>query len=206
MAGVALGMALTPGPNMMHLVSRSIGQGRRAGMVSLGGTLAGFLIYMTMANVGLASVFVVVPALYVAVKTLGAAYLVWLAWNALRPGGAGVFEISRPSSDSGWSLFGSGLLTNLLNPKAAIMYLAIIPQFIHPGAGGVLVQGFTLGGVQIATSMAVNTTLIVAASAVARFLSSRPRWTVWQRRISGTLLGAIGIQLALEAPRRAGVH
>jgi threonine/homoserine/homoserine lactone efflux protein len=205
MAAVALGMALTPGPNMMYLVSRSISQGRRAGMVSLAGTFVGFLVYMTMANLGLASAFVLVPALYIAVKGAGAAYLLWLAWNALRPGGLVVFETTRLSPDSEWKLFRSGLLTNLLNPKAAIMYLALIPQFIRPGAGSVVLQGFELGGVQIALSMAVNGTLIVVAGGVARFLASRPAWTRWQRRITGTMLGAIGLRLALEAPARARV-
>lgn len=206
MATVAAGMTLTPGPNMMYLVSRSISQGRRAGMVSLSGTFVGFLVYMTMANVGLASVFVVVPALYIAVKAAGAAYLMWLAWNALRPGGTGVFEMQRPTPDPRWKLFRSGLLTNLLNPKAAIMYLALIPQFIRPAAGNVLLQGFMLGGVQISMSMIVNSTLIIAAGTVASFLSSRPRWTLWQRRITGTLLGAIGLKLASEVPTRARVY
>lgn len=206
MATVALGMALTPGPNMMYLVSRSIGQGRRAGLISLTGTLVGFLVYMTMANVGLASVFVVVPALYIAVKAAGAAYLMWLAWHALRPGGVGVFEMSRPAPDAPWKLFRSGLLTNLLNPKAAIMYLALIPQFIRPSAGHVLLQGFVLGSVQISMSMIVNSSLIIAAGGVASFLSSRPRWTLWQRRITGTLLGAIGVKLAAEVPTRARVY
>jgi threonine/homoserine/homoserine lactone efflux protein len=203
MATVALGMALTPGPNMMYLVSRSISQGRRAGMVSLAGTFAGFLVYMTMANLGLASVFILVPMLYIVVKAAGAVYLLWLAWNALRPGGLGVFETTRLSPDSGWKLFRSGLLTNLLNPKAAIMYLALIPQFIRPGAGNVALQGFALGGVQISLSMIVNSTLIIVAGGVAGFLASRPSWTLWQRRITGTLLGTIGITLAFEVPARA---
>jgi threonine/homoserine/homoserine lactone efflux protein len=203
MAVVALGMVLTPGPNMMCLVSRSISQGIRTGMVSLGGTAVGFLIYMTMANFGLASVFILVPVLYVAVKCLGAAYLLWLAWRAVRPGGAGVFETTSIFPDSRWKLFRSGLITNLLNPKAAIMYLALIPQFIRPTAGHVLVQGFVLGGVQISISMIVNGALIIVAGGVAGFLVSRPRWTLWQRRITGTLLGAIGVKLALDVPGRA---
>lgn len=158
---------------------------------------------MTMANLGLASVFVLVPVLYIVVKAAGAVYLLWLAWNALRPGGLGVFETTRLSPDSRWKLFRSGLLTNLLNPKAAIMYLALIPQFIRPGAGNVVLQGFALGGVQISLSMIINSALIIVAGGVAAFLASRPSWTLWQRRITGTLLGTIGIKLAFEAPARA---
>ena len=205
MAVVALGMVLTPGPNMMYLVSRSMSQGWRAGMVSLGGTVVGFLVYMTLANVGLAALFVVVPVLYVVVKAAGAAYLFWLAWNALRPGGTGVFEARRAPHDSRWTLFRRGLLTNLLNPKAAIMYLALIPQFIRPGHGNVVLQGFALGGVQITVSAVVNAGIILVAGGVASFLASRPRWASWQRRVTGTLLGAVGLRLAVEAPARAQV-
>ena len=107
-----------------------------------------------------------------------------------------MFETTRLSPDSGWKLFRSGLLTNLLNPKAAIMYLALIPQFIRPPAGNVVLQGFALGGVRISLSMAINATLIIVAGGVAKFLAARPSWTLWQRRITGTLLGAIGVKLA----------
>ena len=85
-------MVLTPGPNMMYLVSRSITQGRRAGLVSLGGVAIGFLIYMTATNLGLSVIFVEVPELYLAVKIAGACYLGWMAWKALRPGGVSVFQ------------------------------------------------------------------------------------------------------------------
>lgn len=131
MALTALAVVLTPGPNMIYLVSRSISQGRGAGFVSLAGTFVGFLVYMTMANVGLAVIFVLVPWLYIAFKGAGAAYLGYLAWKALRPGGTGVFEAGELSRDPNWKLFRMGLFTNLLNPKAAILYLALIPEFVE---------------------------------------------------------------------------
>src|SRR5262249_15013608 len=111
---VALGMVLTPGPNMMYLVSRSITQGRRAGLVSLGGVAVGFLAYLTLATAGLSVVFATVPALYLAVKLAGAAYLAWLAWQAVRPGGTSVFAPVELAPDSTRRLFTMGLLTNLL--------------------------------------------------------------------------------------------
>jgi threonine/homoserine/homoserine lactone efflux protein len=203
MALVALGMVLTPGPNMIYLVSRSIGQGWRAGMVSLAGTLVGFLVYMTMANVGLAAVFLVVPWLYTVVKLAGAAYLIYLAWKTLRPGGLSLFEARDLPRDSRAKLFRMGLVTNLLNPKAAIMYLALIPQFVQPTAGNVLLQGFILGGVQITVSMLVNAAIVLAAGGIAVFLGRRPAWVTWQRWITGTLLGAVGVKLALDAPAPA---
>jgi threonine/homoserine/homoserine lactone efflux protein len=205
MALTALGMVLTPGPNMMYLVSRSISQGRRAGFVSLGGTFVGFLVYMTMANLGLAVVFVLVPWLYIGFKAVGAVYLGYLAWQALRPGGRGIFETSELPRDANWKLFRMGLITNLLNPKAAIMYLALIPQFIEPSLGHKVLQGFALGTVQITVSMAVNGLIIVAAGSIAGFVRTRPRWITWQRRVTGTMLGTVAVLVAREVPERARV-
>lgn len=200
---VELGLALTPGPNMIYLVSRSISQGWRAGMMSLAGTAVGFVVYMTMANVGLAAVFIVVPWLFIALKVLGAVYLLWLAYKTLRPGGTSMFETNELPRDSFGKLFRMGLVTNLLNPKVAILYLAIIPQFINPAAGSVVAQGFQLGAIQIAVGVAVNGAIIIAAGSIAAFLQRRPRWIRWQKCVTGSLLGAIGVKLALDAPAPA---
>jgi threonine/homoserine/homoserine lactone efflux protein len=205
MATVALSMVLTPGPNMMYLVSRSVSQGRRAGLTSLAGTGVGFIIYMIMANVGLAAVFIVVPWLYIGLKAVGAAYLFYLAWRTLKPGGVSLFEAHAVASDSRSRLFRMGLTTNLLNPKSAIMYLALIPQFIHPHSGNVMLQGFVLGAVQISISLFVNGVIICAAGGVAAFAKSRPKWALWQRWMTGTLLGAVGTRLAVEALTSASV-
>ena len=199
MAIVALGMVLTPGPNMMYLVSRSISQGRNAGLISLAGTGVGFIVYMVMANVGLAAVFVIVPWLYIVLKVTGAGYLFYLAWKTLKPRGTSLFETREVAMDSKWKLFRMGLATNLLNPKAAIMYLALIPQFVHPDSGSVVLQGFVLGSVQISVSMIVNAAIILAAGSIAIFLKSRPSWTKLQRWFTGALLGAVGTKLAADA-------
>lgn len=200
---VALAMALTPGPNMIYLVSRTLAQGRRSGFVSLMGTATGFVSYMTMANLGLAVVFVAVPWAYLAVKVAGAVYLLHLAWRSLRPGGTALFQARDLASDSPARLFRTGLLTNLLNPKAAIMYLALIPQFVVPSQGHVLVQGFVLGGVQVGISCAVNALVICAAGGIATFLATRPGWLRWQRRIMGATLGGLALHLGLSGPAHA---
>lgn len=96
-----------------------------------------------------------------------------------------------------------GLMTNLLNPKAAIMFLALIPQFITPSAGNPVTQGFILGSVQITISLIVNAAIVLAAGAIAMFLRARPSWLKWQRLITRTLLGAVGMKLAIDAPTPA---
>ncbi|MET9429336.1 LysE family translocator [Streptomyces sp. NPDC003036] len=197
-AMVALGMVLTPGPNMIYLVSRSITQGRRAGVVSLGGVAVGFVVYLLATNLGLSVVFIAIPELYVAVKLAGAAYLAYLAWNALKPGGVSVFAPQDIPHDSPRKLFMMGLMTNLLNPKIAIMYLALIPQFINLEAGHVLFQGILLGSVQIAVALTINLTIVLAAGTIAVFLARRPQWLKVQRYMMGTALGLLAVSVAMD--------
>ncbi|MFE1785610.1 LysE family translocator [Streptomyces sp. NPDC059506] len=203
-AAVALGMVLTPGPNMVYLVSRSITQGRRAGVVSLAGVALGFAVYLLATNLGLSVVFVAVPELYTAVKLAGAAYLGYLAWNALRPGGPSVFAPRDVPHDTPRRLFTTGLTTNLLNPKIAVMYLSLIPQFVDPGAGHVLLQGLVLGSVQIAVALTVNLALVLAAGTVSVFLARRPSWLRVQRFLMGTALGALAVSLAVDTSLPSG--
>lgn len=200
-SAVALGMVLTPGPNMMYLVSRSITQGRRAGIVSLGGVALGFLIYLTATNLGLSVLFAAVPELYLAIKLAGAGYLGWLAWKTLKPGGMSVFDPQPVAPDSPGRLFTMGLLTNLLNPKAAILYVSLIPQFVRPEEGHAIVQGFLLGGVQMTVSLAVNLAIVLAAGTIAVFLARRPSWLRAQRYLMGTVLGVIAVKLATDRAR-----
>jgi threonine/homoserine/homoserine lactone efflux protein len=200
---VALGMVLTPGPNMMYLISRTIVQGRRAGVVSLGGVALGFVVYLVATNLGLSVLFIAVPELYVAVKLAGAAYLGWLAWKTLKPGGLSVFTPQEVPPDSSRRLFMMGLMTNLLNPKIAVMYLSLIPQFINLQAGHVLMQGFLLGSLQILVSVAVNLSIVLAAGTIATFLAQRATWLRVQRYLMGTVLGTLAVTLAADTSRPA---
>ena len=194
---VALAMVLSPGPNMMYLVSRRVSQGRRAGMLSLSGVVAGFLAYLTAANLGLAVLLAAVPQILAAIRLAGAGYLLWLAWRTIRPGGASVFALREVPDDSPLRLFTMGLTTNLLNPKIAILYVSVIPQFVDPGAGHVLSQGVLLGLVQIAVASTVNLAIVLAAGGVAGFLARRPGWLRAQRITMGSVLGALAVTLAL---------
>ncbi|MDP4503865.1 MULTISPECIES: LysE family translocator [unclassified Nonomuraea] len=195
---VSLGMVLTPGPNMIYLISRSIAQGRRAGLISLTGVFLGFTVYLTATCLGLTAFFAYVPAAYTALKLAGAAYLLWLAWNAVKPGGTSAFQprdlpVERPAK-----LFSMGLLTCLLNPKIAILYLSLLPQFIDPAMGHVLLQSLALGSVQIVVATTVNGLIAISAGSLAAFLAARPLWVRIQRYVMGTVLGGFAISMATD--------
>lgn len=198
---VALGMVLTPGPNMIYLVSRSITQGRMAGLVSLGGVALGFVFYMLCAAFGLTALIFAVPYAYDALRLTGAAYIGWLAWQALRPGGRSPFEVRSLPIDGPRRLFAMGLATNLLNPKIAMLYLSLLPQFIDPQAGSVLTQSLVLGSTQIVISVAVNAMIAVSAASVANFLKRRPSFALIQRWLMGAVLGGLAIRMAFEVRR-----
>src|SRR5215469_15495280 len=153
---VSFGLALTPGPNMIYLISRSITQGAPAGIVSLGGVALGFVFYMLCAAFGITALLFGVPYAYDALRFAGCAYLLWMAWQAIKPNGRSPFEVKKLAADSPRKLFAMGFVTNLLNPKIALLYLALLPQFIDPAAGSVLWQSVVLGSVQIIISVSVN--------------------------------------------------
>ncbi|AQS61876.1 Leucine efflux protein [Rhizobium rhizogenes] len=198
---IALGMVLTPGPNMVYLISRSICQGPAAGLISLGGVALGFVFYMMCAAFGITAIVMAVPYAYDALRLAGALYLLYLAWQAVRPGGRSPFQVRNLPKDGPRKLFMMGFLTNLLNPKIAVMYLSLLPQFISPDHGSVLSQSLILGCTQIAISVSVNSVIAIAAGSIAIFLASRPTWLVVQRWLMGTVLAGLAIRMATEARR-----
>ena len=200
-AAIALGMVLTPGPNMVYLISRSISQGVGAGLISLAGVAAGFLVYMFCAAFGITAIVMAVPYAYDALRFAGAGYLLYLAWQAVRPGGRSPFQLRDLPKDGPARLFAMGLLTNLLNPKIAVMYLSLLPQFVTPGHGSVLAQSLVLGGTQIAISVTVNAIIAIAAGGIALFLMRHPRWMVAQRWLMGTVLAGLALRMLTEARR-----
>ena len=197
-AAIVLGMVLTPGPNMIYLVSRSISQGRAAGLASLGGVALGFLVYMLCAALGITALVLAVPYAYDALRGAGALYLAYLAWQAFRPGGRSPFHVRKLAKDGPRRLFAMGLTTSLLNPKVAVLYLSLLPQFIDPSLGHVLGQSIALGVTQIVISVCVNALITILAGSIATFLAERPAWMVAQRWLMGTALAGFAVRMAME--------
>lgn len=200
---VALGLVLTPGPNMIYLVSRSVIQGRQAGMISLLGVAAGFLVYLAAATTGLVAVFAAVPAAYTALKVAGAAYLLYLAWQAFRPGGTSAFAPRLMPPDPARRLFVMGFVTNLLNPKIAVLYISLLPQFIEPERGFVALQSLALGATQISVALALNSLIVLTAGSLTAFLAARPLWLRVQRYFMGSVLSGMAVKLLTDRARPA---
>ncbi|NLU01985.1 MAG: LysE family translocator [Pseudomonas lundensis] len=197
-AAACLVMVLTPGPNMIYLISRSICQGRKAGVTSLLGVVAGFFVHMLAAAIGLTAVFLAVPLAYEALKWAGALYLLWMAWQAVRPGARSPFEARELLPDAPSRQVLMGFLTSVLNPKVAMFYLSIFPQFISPEHGSLFIQSILLGLTQISVSFTVNLLIALFASGIAVWFVRNPLWLAVQRYVMGGVLAALAVRLMLE--------
>jgi threonine/homoserine/homoserine lactone efflux protein len=186
---------------MIYVVSRSLCQGRMAGVISLLGVVAGFIVHMLAAAIGLSAIFLAVPLAFTILKWVGALYLAYLAWQAVRPGARSPFEPQVLPADPPRKLFLMGLVTNLFNPKVAMFYVAFFPQFIKPEHGSVFAQSIVLGATQIAVSFSVNLALALTAAAISAWLARNPLWLAAQRYLMGLVLGALAVRLAMEQRR-----
>lgn len=195
----ALVLVISPGPNMIYLISRSITQGRKAGIISLLGVICGFLFHILMVSFGLTAVLFAVPLAYTVLKTAGVIYLLYLAWQAIHPKGKSLFETTGSLSyDKPSKLFSTGFLTNVLNPKVAVFYLSFFPQFINPEYGSVLMQSIELGITQVTVSFTVNFIIVLSAAKVAVFFSKNPTWTKIQKWFMAGVLTTLAVKMALS--------
>ncbi len=136
----ALVIEITPGPNMTYLAALSLSGGMRTGLAAVAGIALGLMTYGVIAALGLAAAIDNSPALYGLLRWSGVAYLLWLAWEAW----SGERDVSPEAPDGPdgrpWVAFRRGLITNLLNPKAAVFYVAVLPGFVRAGDGPVITQ------------------------------------------------------------------
>lgn len=194
-AAAALLMAVTPGPNMVYLISRAICQGRVAGVLSWLGVVLGFTVHMVCAAVGLTALFLAVPLGFELLKSAGALYLLWLAWQAVRPGARSPFDPRPLAAEPPRRLFAMGLLTSILNPKVAVFYLSVLPQFVSPTGGSMLAQSLVLGATQVFIGASVNLMVVLSAAGVARWFATHRLWLAVQRYVMGLVLATLAVRL-----------
>ncbi len=194
----ALIMVLSPGPNMIYLISRSLSQGKNAGIISLLGVMCGFLFHILMVSFGLTAIFFAIPYAFMVVKFLGVGYLLYLAYSTLRSKN-NIFNADQNlKADKPLKLFNIGLMTNVLNPKMAVFYLSFFPQFIKPEYGSILSQSFQLGIVQILISFAVNFLIVISAAKMAGWFSKKPIWLRIQKWFMASVLTGLAVKMALS--------
>lgn len=191
---------ITPGPNMAYLAALSLSQGMRAGFAAVIGIALGLSVYGILAALGLGVVIDNSRILYEALRWAGVLYLLWLAWEAwsseteTSPGRAENID-AQP-----WTAFRRGLITNLLNPKAAIFYVAILPEFVRIDAGPVPAQTLMLSAIYVSIATAIHATIVLLASPLHdRIDTPDKRQTI--RRVLAVLLVAIAIWFAFSTQR-----
>ncbi len=190
-------MVLSPGPNMIYLISRSLSQGKKAGIISLIGVMCGFLFHILMVSFGLTAIFFAVPYAFIVVKFLGVGYLLYLAYTTVTSENK-IFDAKQNlKADKPLKLFNIGLLTNILNPKMAVFYLSFFPQFIKPEYGSILSQSFQLGIIQIIISFSINLLIVISAAKMANWFSKKPIWLRIQKWFMASVLTGLAVKMAL---------
>lgn len=191
---VTLGILVVPGPDVLYVMARTLGQGRRAGLLSVAGIGAGVLVHTVLAAFGLAQLFRHVPAAYHLVKYAGIAYLVYLAVRVLRERGGELGADGLPRRDPPLRLVGQAFLTNLLNPKAALFFVALLPQFTDPAAPEpMFAQLLGLGLIVVLLSVIVNLVYALLAARLSSAVARSPRADRMQRWLSASTLGLIAV-------------
>lgn len=200
-AFAALVLAATPGPVWLYLISRTLAQGRRAGYFSMFGVAAGLALHALLAAFGLSVALLAVPFAFDAIKLAGAAYLLWLAWSTIRGDGMSFTpQPLLPVPDR--VLLRQAFVAAAINPKVAVFYLSLFPQFVDPAAGPVLAQSVLLGAIQVMLAATVDMSLVTMAGLLATWFAQRPLWLRTQRWFLGGAFGALAIWLA-ATPRQA---
>jgi threonine/homoserine/homoserine lactone efflux protein len=196
----SLVIIVTPGQDMVLVMSRSIAQGAKAGVATAAGVSLGLVGHTVLATLGLGAILRTSEWLFIALKLIGAAYLIYLGIGLLRAKSADLLVQSTTHRSYG-RLFFDGALSNVSNPKIAIFYFAFLPQFVLPNASHPTLSVFMLGLVFAALTFLVKGPVGVFAGLLSAWIRTHPRVLTWVYRSSGALLVGLGVKLAFE--RRA---
>jgi threonine/homoserine/homoserine lactone efflux protein len=196
-ASASLALLVIPGPAVAFVVTRSIQQGRTAGLVSVLGVHVGSAVHVIAAAAGLSAVLASSAAAFTIVKYLGAAYLLYLGIRQLRRGKDGAGGPVTPVAEPRWRLFRQGVIVNALNPKTAIFFLAFLPQFVDPARGPVWFQVVVLGLTFVALGMVSDGTYAFAAGSLSKRIRESARVRRVMDRVSGGVYVALGAIAAL---------
>jgi len=193
----SLALALAPGPDNIFVLTQSALHGRTAGLLVTLGLCTGLLVHTTAVALGVAAIFQTSAVAFLALKAVGAVYLLYLSWLCFRSGASGLTAqaVTLPGKRA---LYARGIVMNVTNPKVAIFFLAFLPQFTDPARGSLTLQMLTLGAVFMLATLLVFGGIAWAAGFLGDWLRQSPRAQLAINRVAGTIFALLAIRLALS--------
>jgi len=199
----SIALVAAPGPGQALVIARTLQGGARAGVLTAAGLEIGTAVHVFAAAFGLSVVLAHSATAFTVVKMVGAAYLVWLGVKAWRDAkDAAALAVASPETVADRRLLAHAAVTGLLNPKVALFFLAFLPQLVHAERGAVLLQFIVLGSLFAVVGLVGDSAVAVAAGRVRRRIAASPRFAAWRERITGSVLIALGLRLALIEQKR----
>ncbi len=194
----ALAINLSPGPDLIYILSKTIAGGRKVGIASSLGVCSGAMVHVFAAALGLSAILATSAVAFSVVKYAGAAYLIYLGIRALRSKGSTFDTLDATTQKTTpWQAFKQGALVDILNPKVAIFFMAFLPQFVRSELGHTSVQIIILGSLVILVAIVVECIIVLAAAQTTNFFRKNRKFSIWLDRILGSVLIGLGIRLAL---------
>ena len=193
---VSWALILSPGPDMIYVITRGMAHGRRAGVLSAIGVVCGILVHTTAAALGLTLILQTSAFAFLFVKFVGAAYLLYLGVKSWRDKGTFHLQTTVPIARSS-TLFWQGVLSNVLNPKIAIFFLAFLPQFVDQGSAHITWQMVVLGLTFACFGLCFLLVVGYSSGTIGKWLAYRPQYAQFFQRLAGGILIGLGIRLAL---------
>jgi len=198
----ATALIVIPGPAVLYIVSQSVGQGRRAGLVSASGVASGGLVHVLAAAIGLSGLLLSSAALFSVVKFAGAGYLIYLGGRRLLGLDKSAFAAPTQARSYG-DLYRDGAVVNILNPKTALFFYAFLPQFLGPDRGAVALQALVLGALFVTIALISDSLWALASGSAATWLRERPVAVKVERWVTGTVLIGLGTAAALTGAHKS---
>ena len=194
----AVAINISPGPDLIYILSKTIAQGRKIGIASSLGVCSGALVHVFAAALGLSAILATSAIAFTIVKYIGATYLIYLGIKVLRSRGT-TFDLpeKKGRTITAWEAFRQGALVDVLNPKVAIFFMAFLPQFVRPELGYPSLQILFLGILVILVAVVIETFIVLSAAQTTNFFRRNRRFSVWLDRILGSILIGLGMRLAL---------
>ncbi|MGZ9225738.1 MAG: LysE family translocator [Anaerolineales bacterium] len=194
--GVSWALILAPGPDMLYVITRGVTQGRRAGMLSAAGVVCGILVHTTAAAFGLTLILQTSAIAFLIVKYLGAVYLIYLGVRSWQD--KSTFHLQTLATGASFRrIFWQGVLSNVLNPKIAIFFLAFLPQFVQKRSSHVALQMVTLGLTFAGFGLCFLLIVGYSSGTIGGWLTRRPHYAQFLQRLAGGILIGLGLRLAL---------